>query len=351
MSEREHPRFESCDAPDDEPFVFFLAADPQLGMMNGAHSWETDITAFNNMLDILNAITPKPRFCAVLGDLVHHCPEIYSTAVDDCAGVYSRQVSSFKQCLSRVSEDIPILLLPGNHDVGNAPTEESIARFTNEFGLDYYQFSIGNLHVIALNSGLLYDPSIAPKEALAQDAWLDRTLSFRASKDADGSLQTRIVLLHHPVWLEACDEPDQLESRSHTRGRVISNSCFHLSRARRQPFLDKLLKAGNVACIFSGHFHQNRASSSSERGRTNGNVIRMVTTASACECMAPVVDGACMPNVDKPGFRIVKYFPAKAGTPALLVDRYFSTSECMAGASPLKIPLERSKPDDWDGFV
>lgn len=343
MSERTHLRFPEPSSASDEPFVFFVVADPQLGMTQGPYLWDTDVDAFNRTLDILNEVTPRPRFCSVLGDFAHNIPDLYWETVPDCSMIFRKQNLSFKKCLSKVDAAIPVVLVPGNHDVGNTPTAASLGIYREEFGQDYFTFSVGSLQVIALNSTLFYDPSSVPREAEAQNQWLDRALENKEG----ATPQTRIILQHHPLWLDHCDEPDKLDSKSHTRGTIVANDCFHIPSERRQPLLDTLRKAGNVDSVFSGHFHQNRVSSS---GRTPDNEgIRQVTTASASENLAPVEDGECMPVVE-PGFRVVKYFPATADAPALVVSRYFSTVDYDANVSKLCVPLERTDPNNWDGF-
>lgn len=341
---RTHPCFMQPPAApsDDEPFVMVFIADPQFGMVGGAECWDVEFSAFNRIIDILNSMSPRPRFCAVLGDLVHHVPDMYEKTVIDCASVFQRQIASFKSCLARVNSAIPVVLTPGNHDVGNAPTPQSISKYKEAFGSDYFQFTTGSLKVIALNSGLLYDPSKARNEAEEQERWLQRALK----PDTEKACEKCIILQHHPLWLNNVDEPDKLASQSHIRGFTIPDDYFHVPLSRRQPLHKMLQSAGNVDSVFTGHFHQNRVRTS----RGNPKDIRMVVSASSSENLAPVVNGQCTPVVDAPGFRVAKFFPASQDYPALLVSRYFSTAGFAPGVNPLSVPLRRADPNNWEGF-
>lgn len=344
MDERIHPSFgkPSGGPVDSEPFVMVFIADPQFGMVGGAASWQPESSAFSRIVDIVNAMAPRPRFCAVLGDLVHHMPDIYRDAVNDCESVFHRQIASFKECLACVNPAIPVVLTPGNHDVGNTPTPSSISVYKEAFGLDYFQFQTGGLQVIALNSALTCDPSEAQTEAGAQEEWLKRALR----DDKAGACQMRVILQHHPLWLDRADEPDQLLSQSHIRGVTVPNDYFHIPLVRRTPLLQMLQNAENVDSVFTGHFHQNRVTASGQKPQD----IRMIVSASASENLAPVVNGKCMPVVDEPGFRVAKFFPATQGTPALLVSRYFSTASFGQALDTLPVPLNPNDPEDWSGF-
>jgi hypothetical protein len=69
---------------------------------------------------------------------------------------------------------------------------------------------------VVLNSSLLYDGSKARREAEEQLAWLD------SPGVLDGP-ESKIVMLHHPMYLYHEDEEDDLASQSHFRGVSFSN--------------------------------------------------------------------------------------------------------------------------------
>tara|TARA_R110002073_G_scaffold94340_2_gene219442 strand:- start:83588 stop:84019 length:432 start_codon:yes stop_codon:yes gene_type:complete len=88
-----------------------------------------------------------------------------------------------------------------------------------------------------LNSSLLKDPSGAPERLQQQQSWLEQQLQHPRVKDA----KHIFVFLHHPLFLEREDEPDQY---------------FNIPLERRTPLL-ALLKQANVRAIFAGHYHRN----------------------------------------------------------------------------------------------
>lgn len=49
-----------------------------------------------------------------------------------------RQREDLVATFSKLSPNIPLVVLPGNHDVGNAPTVDSINGYVNYFGDDYF---------------------------------------------------------------------------------------------------------------------------------------------------------------------------------------------------------------------
>ena len=90
----------------------------------------------------------RPRFVLISGDLANQRP-----GADGVDGRARReQVADLKQVLSGLDEDIPLVLQPGNHDVGDAPTAASLASYTAAFGDDYFSFWIGDLLFACLNS-------------------------------------------------------------------------------------------------------------------------------------------------------------------------------------------------------
>jgi len=165
---------------------------------------------------------------------------------------------------------IPLVCLCGNHDVGNAPTAESIHSYVNYFGDHYFSFWVSGVHCIVLNSSLFYDDSNAPDIQSEQIAWLERELTI----DEGDSPVHRIVFTHHPWFLHEADEEDHY---------------FAIPKVLRLPIVNKFVDAGVKVC-FAGHYHRNAYGS--YRG------MEMVTTSAVG---MPLGD-------DPPGFRVVHVY-------------------------------------------
>jgi 3',5'-cyclic AMP phosphodiesterase CpdA len=164
----------------------------------------------------------KPAFVVVTGDLVN--------AAGDAA-----QIAEFKRVAGRLDPNIRLFLMPGNHDVENEPTKESLARCREQFGPDYYTFRVGDITGIALNSNLEKGAQGVPEEATKMEAWL-RTEVAKARRDGAKRL---IVFQHIPFFLKDPDEEDRYEN---------------IPRETRQRYL-KMLHEYGVKQVFAGHYH------------------------------------------------------------------------------------------------
>ena len=69
--------------------------------------------------------------------------------------------------LAQPWQDIPLVCLCGNHDVGNRPNAVTIEEYKREFGDDYLAFWAGGCRCIVVNTSLYNDPSDAEKEVVA----------------------------------------------------------------------------------------------------------------------------------------------------------------------------------------
>ncbi len=163
----------------------------------------------------------RPAFVVITGDLVQD-PE-------DLA-----QVAELRRITALLDDDIPIHLAPGNCDVDNTPTPESLALYRERFGDDNYSFDHGGVHFVVFNTGIAFDPSCAPGE------W-DAQLEFLRS-DLGGAMGRRIVAFgHHPLFGYSPADPD---------------SHMVIPTERRRVLLDLFAEHG-VEAMFAGHWHKN----------------------------------------------------------------------------------------------
>lgn len=265
------------------PFYFIQGADPQFGLMkawatgdcdNGGDEWEQEIRLTEQAIRAINKMNPKPRFFVVCGDLIHARPG---------APWRKEQTEDLQRVLRNVDSEIPLVLVSGNHDVGNTPTPETIAEFQQTWGDDYFSFWVGGVLFLVLNSQFLYDASRCPALKQAQDQWLDQQLSTARQQKC----QHVIIFQHIPLFLQSIDEDD---------------NYFNIAKTLRKELADKFAKAG-VKAVFSGHYHRNA-------GGTYRNLDMVVSSAIGCQL-----------GTDTHGLRVVVVTAEK------IVHRYYSLDE------------------------
>jgi 3',5'-cyclic AMP phosphodiesterase CpdA len=203
-------------------FFFIQLSDPQIGMYAGNRSFEQETANFEFAVATVNRL--KPAFVVVTGDLVNRTGD-------------ATQIAEYMRIVRKVDSAIPVYNAPGNHDVGQDFTPETIAAYRAQFGKDYYSFRSGPVYGIVLNSSLLFAPSKAQAEYDAQDRWLRHELEAAKRSGAPHV----IVFEHHPFFTNDIAEKD-----------VYDN----IPTVRRKAYLDLLAEHG-VRAVFTGHFHQN----------------------------------------------------------------------------------------------
>ncbi|XP_053411790.1 serine/threonine-protein phosphatase CPPED1 isoform X2 [Nycticebus coucang] len=205
------------------PFYFIQGADPQFGLMkawstgncdSGGDEWEQEIRLTEQAVQAINKLNPKPRFLVLCGDLIHAMPGMPWR---------KEQTKDLQQVLREVDKEIPLVLVSGNHDVGNVPTAETIEEFCQTWGDDYFSFWVGGVLFLVLNSQLLYDASRCPALKQAQDQWLDQQLRIAEQRHC----QHAIIFQHIPLFLRSIDEDDDY---------------FNLTKSVRKEMVDKLIK-------------------------------------------------------------------------------------------------------------
>jgi len=225
-----------------QAFTFVQMCDTQLGMGGYDH----DVATFKLAVKQINDL--HPDFVLICGDLVNDMKD---------AGAF-KDFNAIKAGFA-----IPCYCAAGNHDVGNHPTEDTLARYRKVIGPDYYTFENKGYAFVAINTSLLKAPIKGETEK--QSAWLNKTLHSAAEKHSP-----TIVFAHYPIYVDTPDEKEQY---------------FDLPLDARHQFLT-LFKETGVVAYLSGHAHRNF--SHTYQG------IRLVTSATTCRNF----DGAPM------GFRI-----------------------------------------------
>ena len=237
--------------------TFIQMSDPQFGMYSKNDNFTHETANFEFAIATANRL--KPAFVVVTGDLINQ-------------GGNAAQAAEYHRIAGKLAPGIRLFSVPGNHDVENEPTRETLARYREHFGPDYYSFHIGDITGIVLNSNLEKDPHNVPEEAAKMESWLKAELAKAKSAGA----RRIIVFQHIPFFLATAGEEDQY---------------FNIPRETRARYL-KLLHEYDVESVFAGHYHRNA------EGRDGA--LDMVTTGP----VGMPLEGA------KSGMRIVTVTPA-----------------------------------------
>ena len=187
--------------------------DPQFGMTDYA----SDRARFEKAVDQVNAI--KPDLVFICGDLVHDAS--------------ARTFADFQSIKSRFR--VPCYCAPGNHDVGNEPTAQSLALYRRIVGKDYYVAERGVFAFIVVNTQL-WKTSV-PGETAAQDAWFQTTLAAEAAQG-----RRLFVVGHVPIFSKTPEEADGHDN---------------LPLAKRRELL-ALCRRYGVQAYLAGHSHRTR---------------------------------------------------------------------------------------------
>jgi 3',5'-cyclic AMP phosphodiesterase CpdA len=233
--------------------LFFIQlADPQFGASASNNDFMQETANYEFAVANINRLHPK--FVVICGDLINKTGDPVQTA-------------EYLRITSKIDRSIPVYAAPGNHDVGDEPTPDTLAYYREHFGKDYYGFREGDIYGIVLNSSLISAPAKAQSAAEQQEAWLKDEL-----QKANASGARHIVIFQHHSWfLESPDEPTQY---------------FNIPLEQRKHYLD-LLKSSGVHYVFAGHYHRNAY------GRDGD--LEMITNASVSRPL----------GIDPTGIRLV----------------------------------------------
>ncbi len=208
-----------------EPFFFIHGSDPQIGWCESWHQLGTGFAQdkANFEFVIAQANRLHPAFLVLTGDLV-----------DDNGN--AAELAEYLRIAKKLDPSIPLYNVPGNHDVLNEPTPESLAAYRKTFGPDYYTFRVGGMAAFVLDSQLITGAKNVPEEASKQEAWLRRELA-KAKQDG---MRELVVFQHHLPFIASPGEED---------------TYYTYPRERRQKYLDLFSEYG-VGYVFSGHYHR-----------------------------------------------------------------------------------------------
>lgn len=194
-----------------EAFSFVQMCDTQLGM----GGYEHDVLTFKAAVKQINAM--KPDFVLICGDLVQKAD--------------AQSFADFKAIRSGFT--LPCYCAAGNHDVGSPATPESLRRYRETIGEDYYAVDHKGFTFVIANTQLWKAP--IPDESEKHDAWFKWTLE---SAKAKGS--PVVVVCHYPLFTK---DPDEAET------------YYNLPLPKRRELLT-LCEDNGVVAFLAGHTHR-----------------------------------------------------------------------------------------------
>ncbi|KAH9365071.1 hypothetical protein HPB48_010517 [Haemaphysalis longicornis] len=204
------------------PFFFIQAADTQFGMTESYLEkkpdprWDKEIALTEKAVEAVNRMDPKPRFFIVCGDLVDAMPGDHRK---------KPQEDDWKRVFSKMSSDVSLVCVCGNHDIGNQPTPASVRGYQDSFGDDYFVFWCGGVMCLVLNSQFYEDPSLSTGSS---------TATTQLAGGRDGPLDGRGTRRNHRLLNEigrSSELATQVEKRLDRRSAYFSSETEAVSAA------------------------------------------------------------------------------------------------------------------------
>ena len=189
-----------------------------------SHGLSYEISRFEKAINGVNIL--KPAFVIITGDMVQDPNDL-------------EQINEVKRICKKLDDNTPIFFAPGNCDVGNSPTHELLTLYRERFGKDYYSFDHEDVHLLVLNTPIIFDSSSVEKDWEIQ-------LDFIVSdlEQARGNKQRIIVFGHHPLFGFSPIEND---------------SIFVIPSEKRFKLIE-IFNKYQVEIMFAGHWHKNNYS-------------------------------------------------------------------------------------------
>jgi len=186
---------------------------------------------FEHLCDYID--TTRPDLVLNTGDMAFDAP----TSPDDLA---------FARALHEALP-VPCRYLPGNHDIGDNPTqttphpphsvnEKDRQAYIAAFGDDRWRFDAAGWCFIGLNSLVMNSGLVSEAE---QFDWLAAELASTRGKPA-------ALFLHKPLYLNAPDDPE------------IEASAIRYVPPQPRRRLLQILRSVDLRLVASGHVHQRR---------------------------------------------------------------------------------------------
>lgn len=226
------------------PFFFIQLTDPQFGFIESNKGFGKETELYEKAVNAINRLNPD--LVVITGDLVNN--------IDD-----RMQIAEFKRITAKINSKTPVYYCPGNHDIGQSPTQQDIDSFISDYGHEKFTFKHKKSTFIGLNSCII--KANTPVLEQLQFDWLKKELSkARRSNHI-------ILFCHYPFFISNFNEPQTYSNIPvETRYRYLT-----------------LFKEYNVDAVFAGHLHNNAYAKYGD--------IDMITTSAAGKPLANVPSG------------------------------------------------------------
>ena len=161
--------------------------DPQFGFPGKPNAYQADLARLEREIEIVNEL--KPDLCFIAGDMTHDAADVTRD--------WPRLLKLFK---------VPVVVTPGNHDMGKAIVRENVERFRGVFGYDYTSTKVGKWRFVSGNSTYWY--KTAEKELKdAYEKWFAAELASAKEKG-----EPIILASHISPFMRWINEGDDYEN-------------------------------------------------------------------------------------------------------------------------------------------
>lgn len=296
----------------DASFYFVQVVDPQLGVKNAygssveeAMDWSAEKDLFRSALESIVRLDVPPKFVAIGGDMQQFYPKNeggVNGVLSDHPEAGPMQAKDVRDAMVDTLGEagIPWRVLPGNHDLDDAPDTASIDYYNNQWGGgdqnqrqessfigaeedtirgsgvpgQYYRFIVDGVVFVVLNSQLYYDDSDLPPSDSNSNYTTEQTEWFESVLDEinhDDDVKSVVVLTHIPPFAGDPSEPHGWGNWPVDRRDEIMSIAT----------ANKLSSSAYPALWLCGHFHGNaRYVGPSSNSNSNDKTIEIVVTNS-----------------------------------------------------------------------
>ena len=204
--------------------TFVQITDPQIGFVDETEHFVQTDEHLRQAVEIINSV--EPACVIVTGDLTNDWDNAEQTAI-------------YNKWMSQISEDIPVFITPGNHDL-KWKKNATLERYMSLVGYLRFSFVKGDCAFIGFDSNCI-QKEVQPQEG-EQFEWLEGELAKAAAMETSTGKRHIYLFCHCPLVWEEYGEDD-------------NHNAF--PKTLRDKYLQLFTKYG-VEGIFTGHSHNGR---------------------------------------------------------------------------------------------